>query len=95
MRCPHYHSMATTECTGSVLSRLQVPTDIVILIVLWRLRLKLSLRDLAKVLLLRGFVFSHEAVREWEAKIAPCSPMPCASVVDARSAGAGTWTRPT
>ncbi|UKJ76803.1 hypothetical protein [Azospirillum brasilense] len=87
--------MATTERTGSVLSRLQVPTDIVILIVLWRLRLKMSLRDLAEVLLLRGFVFSHEAVREQEARIAPCSPMPCASVVDARSAGAGTWTRPT
>jgi transposase-like protein len=35
------------------------------------LRLKLSLRDLAEILLLRGLIFSHEAVREWEAKIAP------------------------
>ncbi|WP_404978320.1 DDE-type integrase/transposase/recombinase [Azospirillum brasilense] len=38
---------------------------------LWRLRLKLDLRDLAEILLLRGLVFSHEAVREWEANIAP------------------------
>lgn len=32
--------------------------------------MKLSLRDLAEVLLLRGLVFSHEAVRDWEAKLA-------------------------
>lgn len=59
------------ERTGSVLNRLQVPTDVAFLILLWRLRLKLSLRDLAEILLLRGLVFSHEAVREWEAKLAP------------------------
>ena len=59
------------ERTGSVLNRLQLPSDVVFLIVLWRLRLKLSLRDLAEILLLRGLVFSHEAVREWEAKLAP------------------------
>jgi len=43
----------------------------VFLIVLWRLRMKLSLRDLAEILLLRGLAFSHEAVRDWEAKLAP------------------------
>ena len=59
------------ERTGSVLNRLQLPTDVVFLIVLWRLRLKLSLRDFAEILLLRGLVFSHEAVRDWEAKLAP------------------------
>lgn len=59
------------ERTGSVLNRLQVPTDVAFLIVLWRLRLKLSLRDLAEILLLRGLVFSHEAVWDWEAKMAP------------------------
>jgi putative transposase len=42
-----------------------------LLIVLWRLRMKLSLRDLAEILLLRGLVFSHEAIRDWEAKLAP------------------------
>lgn len=41
------------------------------LIVLWRFRFKLSLRDLAEILLLRGLVFSHEAVRNWETKLAP------------------------
>ena len=59
------------ERTGSVLNRLQLPSDVVFLIVLWRLRFKLSLRDLAEILLLRGLVFSHEAVRDWEAKLAP------------------------
>lgn len=59
------------ERTGSALNRLQLPTDVAFLIVLWRLRFKLSLRDLAEILLLRGLVFSHEAVRDWEAKLAP------------------------
>ena len=53
------------------LNRLQLPTDVVFLIVLWRLRMKLSLRDLAEILLLRGLVFSHEAIRDWEARLAP------------------------
>ena len=39
--------------------------------VLWRLRYKLSLRDLAEMFLERGFVFTHEAVRDWEARFAP------------------------
>jgi len=43
----------------------------VLLVVLWRLRYKLSLRDLAEMFLARGFVFSHEAVRDWEARFAP------------------------
>ncbi|MCD6072290.1 MAG: hypothetical protein K0S42_2806 [Microvirga sp.] len=59
------------ERTGSVLNRLQLPTDVVFLIVLWRLRMKLSLRDLAEIPLLRGLVFSHEAIRDWEAGLAP------------------------
>jgi transposase-like protein len=53
------------------MNRFQVPTDVVFLIVLWRLRMKLSLPDLAEILLLRGLVFSHEAIRDWEAKLAP------------------------
>jgi putative transposase len=43
----------------------------VLLVVLWRLRYKLSLRDLAEMFLDRGFVFTHEAVRDWEARCAP------------------------
>jgi len=54
-----------------VLNRVQVPTDIVFLVVFWRLRYKLSLRDLAEMFLIRGLVFTHEAVRDWEAKLAP------------------------
>lgn len=40
-------------------------------IVLYRLRYKLSLRNLAEMFLLRGFQFTHEAVRDWEARFAP------------------------
>ena len=42
-----------------------------LLVVLWRLRYKLSLRDLAEMFLARGFVFTHETVRDWEARFAP------------------------
>jgi hypothetical protein len=35
-------------------------------VVLWRLRYRLTLRDLCEMFLQRGIVFSHEAVREWE-----------------------------
>jgi len=59
------------ERTGTPFNHLQYPTDLVLLVVLWRLRYKLSLRDLAEMFLERGFVFSHEAVRDWEARFAP------------------------
>ena len=42
-----------------------------LLVVLWRLRYKLSLRDLTEMFLDRGFAFTLEAVREWEARFAP------------------------
>jgi putative transposase len=59
------------ERTGTPFNHLQVPTDIALLVVLWRLRYKLSLRDLAEMFLTRGFTFTHEAVREWEERFAP------------------------
>ena len=57
------------ERTGGLLNRTQYPSDVIALVVLWRLRYKLSLRDLPEMFLVRGLVFSHEAVREWEAKL--------------------------
>src|SRR5215217_7956803 len=59
------------ERTGGLLNRTQYPSDVVALVVLWRLRYKLALRDLPEMFLVRGIVFSHEAVREWEAKLTP------------------------
>ena len=59
------------ERSGTVLNHAQYPSDIIALVVLWRLRYRLTLRDLAEMFLLRGIVFSYAAVREWEAKLAP------------------------
>jgi putative transposase len=59
------------ERTGTPYNFLEYPTDIVLLVVLWRLRYNLALRDLAEMFLERGLVFTHEAVREWEARCAP------------------------
>jgi len=54
------------ERSAGLLNRAQYPSDVIALVVLWRLRYKLSLRDLAEMFLVRGIVFSHEAVRDWE-----------------------------
>ena len=59
------------ERTGSLFNELQCPTDVVLLAVLWRLRYKLSFRDVAELLLQRGYVVSHETVRVWELRFAP------------------------
>jgi len=65
------------ERSAGVLNKAQYPSDIIALVVLWRLRYKPSLRDLAEIFLIRGFVFTYEAVREWEAKLTPAlGPLP-------------------
>ena len=79
------------ERGACLLNRTQYPSDVIALVVLWRLRYKLSLRDLADMFLIRGIVFSHEAVRDWEAKLALAMAEELRRL--ATSAAAGTWTR--
>ena len=69
-RCHACHR-TFNERTGTACNHLQYSTDLVLLVVLWRLRYKCSLRDLAEMFLERGCVFSHEAVRDREARFAP------------------------
>ena len=57
--------------TGTPFNDLQFPTDVVLMAVLWRLRYKLSFRDVAELLLQRGFTVSHETIRNWEYRFAP------------------------
>src|SRR5580658_3496397 len=59
------------ERSDGVLNRTRYPSDVIALVVLWRLRCKLSLRDLPEMLLVCGIVVSYEAVRDWEAKLTP------------------------
>ncbi len=59
------------ERTGTGFDDLQYPTDIVLLTVLWRLRYKLGFRDVAELLLERGYEVTHETIREWEFRFAP------------------------
>jgi len=59
------------ERTNTPYNHLQVPTDIAVLVVLWRLQYKLSLRNVAEMFLTRGFTFTHETVRAWEERLAP------------------------
>jgi transposase-like protein len=59
------------ERSGTPFNRLQFPTEIVLLVVLWRLHYQWSRRDLAEMFLERGFAFTPEAVRDWETRFAP------------------------
>ena len=77
------------ERTGTPFNFLEYPTDLVFLVVVWRLRYKLSLRDLAEMCLIRGFTFTHEAVRNWEARFAPL--MAERLRAKRRGRGGGSW----
>jgi hypothetical protein len=50
------------ERSGGILNRAQYPSDVIALVVFWRLRYKLSVRDLPEMFLIRGIEFSYEAV---------------------------------
>jgi transposase-like protein len=58
--------MMFNERSGTAFNNPHYPTDLVMLVVLWRLRYKLNLRDLVEMFLVRGYTFTHETVREWE-----------------------------
>ena len=86
MTCPHCDSgdtnrrrrrtslgSRTSACRACrrTFNDLQYPTDVVLLAVLRRLRYTLSFRDVAALLLERGFGVTHETIREWECRFAP------------------------
>ena len=93
-RCLHCRR-TFNERRGTPFNYLTFPSDIVLQVVLWRLRYKLSLRDLAEMFLERGFVFTHEAVREWEERFAPFLAEELRAKVKARPAVPGTWMKRT
>jgi putative transposase len=59
------------ERTGTAFHFLEMPTDIVFQVVLFRLLFKLSWRDRMPLFLIRGYEFSDETVRDWEERFAP------------------------
>ena len=59
------------ERSAGVLNRTCLPSDIIAFVVFCRLRYRLTLRDLSEILALRGIEVSHEAIRDWEAKLLP------------------------
>ncbi len=67
----------SNERSAGVLNRTQYPSDAIALVALWRLRYRLTLRDLAEMFLHRGIVFRHDRAaeqidgRDWEAKFTP------------------------
>ncbi len=59
------------ERSAGVLNRTCLPSDVIAFVVFCRLRYRLTLRDLSEIMALRGIEVSHEAVRDWEAKLLP------------------------
>jgi len=83
------------ERTGTHVNHLQYPTDVVCLVVLWRVRYKLSLGDLPEMFLERGLVFTQETVREWEAQLAPLLSEMLRKHRRGESGRVGMWTKRT
>ena len=81
------------ERTGTAFNLIQCPTDVVMLVLLWRLRYKLSLRDLVEMFAVRGYEFTHETVRQWEARFAPLLSAQLKTKRQGRQASRGTQTR--
>lgn len=59
------------ERSGTPFNFIEVPTDIIFQVLLLRVRYKLSDRNVAEFFLIRGFEFTHETVRDWEATLLP------------------------
>jgi putative transposase len=73
-----YRTFCCSECqrifnerTATPFNYVSYPADVVLLVVVYRLRYKLSLRDVAEMFLEQGFECAYEAVRDWEARFAP------------------------
>ena len=81
------------ERTGTGFNYLQFPSDVVLLAVLWRLRYKLGFRDVAELLLERGYEVTHEtsaAGNSVSLRYSPTSYVPSSVAVPASP---GTSTR--
>ena len=83
----------SNERSAGVMNRTCLPSDIIALVVFCRLRHRLTPCCLSKIMALRGIEVSHEAIRDWEAKLLPV-------MGDAlrkrrhgrrRGSGAGSW----
>jgi transposase-like protein len=81
------------ERSGGLLNRTQYPSDVIALVVLWRPRYKLSLRDLAEMFLIRGVVFNYEASAAGRQSSLPHWRRNSAEAERAKSAAAGTLMR--
>lgn len=53
------------ERTGTLLNRIQYPTEVVMLVVFYYYRFKVSLDDVVELMELRGFNICHQTVHNW------------------------------
>ena len=67
-RC-RYVKQFNERITG--LNLVHYSSDVVIRLAFWRLRYQLSLRNLAEMFLIRGFVFGYATAHDGEARLTP------------------------
>ncbi len=86
------------ERSACLLNRARYPADVVALVVLWRLRYRLTLRDLAEMFLVRGTPSATRPSASGRRSSRRCWPTNCGDVGIAKevpAAATGTWTRHT
>jgi putative transposase len=72
------------ERSESLLNRTQYPSDVIALVVLWRLRYKLSLRDLPEMFLIRGIVFMAVTMNIGPLALTNIGPPPVSDLLSRR-----------
>ena len=86
------------ERSAGALNRAQYPGDVIALAVLWRLRYRLTLRDLGEMFLHRGVASATRRCGSGRRSSRRCWPANSAGAGTAGAvpeAGIGTWTRHT
>ena len=81
------------ERTGTPFNHLEFPTDIVFQVVVFRLLFKLSLRDLVRMFLMRGYEFTQERYGSGKSGLRRCWPSTCGASVREKLEAAGTSTK--
>jgi transposase-like protein len=81
------------ERTAGSFNHLQYPTDVVTMAVIWRLRYKFSLRDVAEMLLQRGFTVTTRRSAAGSSASPRQSRSDCEPGAEADALLPGTWTR--
>jgi len=82
------------ERTGTPFNRVSYRTEIVVLVVYYRLRFKLSLDDVVEIMTTRNIEISHQTVQNRYSGLVRCSATSYEGFVETPTVKNGMWTTP-